>query len=84
MRIEDFDTIISLDRLMLVDLYATRCGTCRAMNYTLERVALTMSDIATLISIDTSSKEHMELVHRYNIRRVPTLIIFRRARAYGA
>ena len=78
MRIEDFDTIISSDRLMLVDFYAMRCGACRAMNYTLERVALTMSDIATLISIDTSSEEHIELVHRYNIRRVPTLIIFRR------
>ncbi|MBR5132122.1 MAG: thioredoxin family protein [Alistipes sp.] len=77
MRTEDFDTIISADRLMLVDFYATRCGACRAMNGTLERVALAMSDIATLINIDTTAEEHIELVHRYNIKRVPTLIIFR-------
>ena len=77
MRIEDFDTIISSDRLMLVDFYATRCGASRAMDYTLERVAEAMSDIATLMRIDTTREEHIELVHRYNIRRVPTLIIFR-------
>ena len=78
MRIEDFDTIISSDRLMIVDFFAKRCGASRAMDNTLERVALAMSDIATLMHIDTAADEHLELVHRYNIRRVPTLIIFRR------
>lgn len=78
MRIEDFDTIISSDKLMLVDFYATWCGACRAMDYTLERVALAMSDIATLLHIDTTTSENIELVRRYNIVAVPTLIIFMR------
>lgn len=76
MRVEDFDTIISSDRLMLVDFYATWCGACRAMDYTLERVAMSMGDIATLLRIDTTTAEHQELVRRYNIVSVPTLMIF--------
>lgn len=76
MRIEDFNTIISSDRLMLVDFYATWCGACRAMDYTLERVAMSMGDIATLLRIDTTTAEHQELVRRYNIVSVPTLMIF--------
>ncbi|MBO5830416.1 MAG: thioredoxin family protein [Alistipes sp.] len=76
MRTTDFDIIISSDRLMLVDFYAMWCGTCRAMDYTLDRVALAMSDIATLLRIDTTSDDSNELVQRYNIVAVPTLIIF--------
>lgn len=76
MRIEDFDTIISSDRLMLVDFYATWCGACRAMNYTLERVALAMSDITTILRIDITAANSQEIVRRYNIVSVPTLIIF--------
>lgn len=76
MRIEDFDTIISSDRLMLVDFYATWCGACRAMDYTLERVALAMSDITTILRIDITAANSQEIVRRYNIVSVPTLIIF--------
>ena len=61
MRIEDFDTIISSDKLMLVDSYTTWCGACRAMDYTLERVALAISDIATLLHIDTTTSENIVL-----------------------
>lgn len=76
MRIEDFDTIISSDRLMLVDFYATWCGACRAMDYTLERVAFAMSDITTILRIDITAANSQEIVRRYNIVSVPTLIIF--------
>lgn len=78
MRTTDFKTIIASDRLMLVDFYATWCGACRAMDHTLERVALAMSDIATLLRIDTSLAENYEIVRQYNIVAVPTLMIFMR------
>ena len=78
MRISDFDGIIHSDRLMLVDFYATWCGACKAMDPTLDRVALAMSDMVTIIRIDTSSASSRELVRRYNIVAVPTLMLFYR------
>ena len=76
MRTSDFDRIISSERLMLVDFYATWCGACKAMDPTLDRVALALSDIVTILRIDTSSSSSRELVRRYNIVSVPTLMLF--------
>lgn len=78
MRVTDFDNIISSERLTLIDFYATWCGACRAMDPTLDRVALAMSDIVTLVRVDTSAISSIPLVRRYNIVAVPTLILFRR------
>ena len=76
MRISDFDSIIRSERLMLIDFYATWCGACSAMDQTLDRVALALSDLVTVVRINTSTPSSRELVRRYNIVAVPTLILF--------
>ncbi|MBO7282517.1 MAG: thioredoxin family protein, partial [Alistipes sp.] len=76
MRTSDFDRIINSERLMLVDFYATWCGACKAMDPTLDRVALALSDSVTILRIDISSSSSRELVRRYNIVAVPTLMLF--------
>ena len=63
---------------VLIDFYATWCGACRAMDPTLDRIALAMSDIVTLVRVDTSAISSIPLVRRYNIVAVPTLILFHR------
>ena len=78
MRTSDFDNIISAaDRLILIDFYASWCGACEAINPTLDRVALALSDILTMLRVDTTSNTNREIVERYNIVSVPTLILFR-------
>lgn len=79
MRVTDFDNIISSERLTLIDFYATWCGACRAMDPTLDRVALAMSDMVTLVRVDTSAISSIPIVRRYNIVAVPTLILFHRS-----
>ncbi|MEE1167970.1 MAG: thioredoxin family protein [Alistipes sp.] len=76
MRTSDFDRIINSERLMLVDFYATWCGACKAMDPTLDRVALALSDSVTILRIDIGSSSSRELVRRYNIVAVPTLMLF--------
>lgn len=61
---------------MLVDFYATWCGACKAMDPTLDRVALALSDIVTILRIDISSSTSRDLVRRYNIVAVPTMMLF--------
>ena len=82
MKTSDFDNIISAaDRLILIDFYASWCGACRAIDPTLDRVALALSDIVTMLRIDTTSNTNREIVERYNIVSVPTLILFRQGEA---
>lgn len=76
MRTSDFDRIIDSEHLMLVDFYATWCGACKAMDPTLDRVALALSDIVTILRIDISSSTSRDLVRRYNIVAVPTMMLF--------
>lgn len=76
MTIADFNNIISSDRLILIDFYATWCGACRAIEPSLDRVALTMGDSITLIRIDIDSTSSYEIARFYNIVSVPTLMLF--------
>lgn len=76
MNTSDFDKIIASEHLMLIDFYATWCGACRAIDPILDRIALSMSDIVTLVRIDTTTASSTELVRRYNIVAVPTLMLF--------
>ena len=76
MKTTDFDNIVASERLTLIDFYATWCGACRAMDPTLDRIALAMSDIVTLVRVDTSAISSIPLVRRYNIVAVPTFILF--------
>jgi thioredoxin 1 len=76
MRITDFDNLIASDHLVLIDFYATWCGACGAIDSALDRLVLSMGDIVTVVRVDTTSRSSIDLVRRYNIVALPTLILF--------
>ena len=78
MKMSDFDNLISADHLVLIDFYATWCGACGAIDDALDRMALSMGDAVTLVRIDTTSRTSYDLVRRYNIVALPTLMLFQR------
>jgi thioredoxin 1 len=78
MKLSDFDNLISSESLVLIDFYASWCGACGAIDNTLNRVALAMGDLVTLVRIDTTSHSSFDLVRRYNIVALPTLMLFHR------
>ncbi len=71
-----FDNIIHQQHLHLVDFYAQWCGACHDMELTLQRIALSMGDMVSIIRINTDMMEHRKIVRRYNIVAVPTFILF--------
>lgn len=59
----------------LVDFFATWCGPCKMMHPILEDLKKRVGDSATILKIDVDANQ--ELASQYNVRSVPTLIIFK-------
>lgn len=74
---KNFNQTISQDKITLVDFYATWCGPCRTMHPILDKLKMTVGERADIVKIDIDDPENALEVGKYNIRSVPTIIIFR-------
>ncbi len=72
----DFNKIINEDKPTLVDFFATWCGPCRMQGPILEDVKKRVGDAANIIKIDID--QNGPLAAQYNVRSVPTLIMFKK------
>ncbi len=72
---ETFNDVISGDRLVLVDFFATWCQPCKMMHPVLVQVKEELGDNVRIIKVDVDKYEHTAA--QYGIQAVPTLILFR-------
>lgn len=72
---EKFEDIIKSEKPVLIDFFATWCGPCQMMHPILEEVAKNVGDKARVIKIDIDKNQELSTV--YNVRSVPTLMIFK-------
>ena len=71
----NFETLISGDKPVLVDFYADWCRPCQMMAPILEEVKSKIGDQATIVKIDVD--EIQTVSAQYNIQSIPSLLIFK-------
>ena len=71
----EFTQLISQSKPTLVDFFATWCGPCRMQGPIVEELKARVGDTANIIKVDID--KNRRLAAEYNVRSVPTLIVFR-------
>jgi thioredoxin 1 len=70
----NFNELIKGETPVLVDFSAEWCVPCKMMAPVLEQLKNKMADRVRVLKIDVD--ENRELAYKYNIRSVPTLMLF--------
>ncbi len=71
----NFNTIINDTKPVIVDFHALWCGPCKVQSPILKELATELGDRVRVIKIDVD--QNQQLAGLYQIRSVPTLIVFK-------
>ncbi len=74
---EEFNEAVSSHPLVLVDFFATWCGPCQMLSPVLEEIDANNETDAVIVKVDTDLDGNGPVCAKYNIRSIPTLILFK-------
>lgn len=69
-----FQNIINSEKPVLIDFFGTWCGPCQMLMPILKQVKDNLGERISVIKIDVDKNQ--ELAARYQVRGVPTMILF--------
>ena len=71
----NFDELVSSNKVVVADFWATWCGPCKAMGPSIDELAAQYEGQALIGKVDV--EENNDLAEKYAIRSVPTIIFFK-------
>jgi thioredoxin 1 len=74
----NFNNIINSETPVLIDFFADWCGPCKALAPILKQVKEELGDAVKIIKIDVDKNQ--PLAAKYQVRGVPTLLLFKRGK----
>ena len=69
-----FENIIKSEKPVLIDFFATWCGPCKMLAPILKEVKDSLGERITILKIDVDKNQ--DLSSKYQVRGVPTMILF--------
>ena len=73
-----FTDLISQDKPVLIDFFAEWCGPCKTMSPILKQVKDKLGNDISVIKVDVDKNQ--SLASRYQVRGVPTLMLFKKGK----
>ena len=73
-KMTSFEELISSEKPVLVDFYATWCGPCQMLSPILKQVKDNLGERISIIKIDVDKNQ--ELASRLQVRGVPTMMLY--------
>lgn len=70
----NFEAIINSEKPVLIDFFATWCGPCKTLAPILTQVKDNLGERITILKIDVDKNQ--VLASKYQVRGVPTMILF--------
>ncbi len=75
MSFNEFEKILSENKLVFVDFFASWCGPCKMFAPIVEQISQKYEDRVTVLKVDID--ENSEIAEKYSIQSVPTSILFK-------
>jgi len=76
------EDVLGSKKAVLVDVWASWCGPCRAMEPVLEQLEHDVKDWAEIVKVDASAET--ELVDELGVSSLPTFLVFKDGKMVGS
>ncbi len=77
---DSFNNLINGDKPVLIDFFATWCGPCQMLAPIVKEVKDTLGDRVAVIKIDVDKNQALMSQPQFQVRGVPTLMLFHKGK----